>query len=516
MADIHIGFQRLVERHQLRLVQPLFTRSRIGTRLQREEVSGREVKTWTPSYQPEDSLRGHFEFGLKYERLNLEFFSRLFATIDPEEVADWVRQEPSGIYARRTAFYFEWITGRELPVPDCKSTVGYVDALPADLYLTAARSERNRRWRVNNNMPGTPAFCPVVYLGPAQQRDWIYDVTAGVKELDDLYGAEILLRSSAWLTFKESRASFAIEHEADQEDRVKRFAAVIQEYSGHLEDAMSPVNLDMLQKAVLGEAALRTGVRQSPVFVGESTFRGQIVHYVAPSEGDVEPMLDALRELELRTRGVPGAARIAAISFGFVYLHPLADGNGRIHRFLINHLLAGDGLVPPTIIVPVSATIAGTARARAEYDQVLETISKPFMKRYADGFRFGEPRKCPDGVTTDFEFLQTEDAGHVWRFLDLTAHTRYLSAVLRQTVEHEMAEEAQLLRQNDRARAAIKRVVEMPDQDADRIIRSLKEGNWTVSNKLRKTLPEIFQNDGKLHARQERIIDAVKTAFEDT
>lgn len=304
--------------------------------------------------------------------------------------------------------------------------------------------------------------------------------------------------------------------EADQEDRVKRFAAVIQEYSGHLEDAMAPTHLDMLQKAVLGDAALRTGVRQSPVFVGESTCLGQIVHYVAPADGDVKPMLDALRELEVRTRDRPGVARIAAISFGFVYLHPLADGNGRIHRFLINHLLAGDGLVPPTLIVPVSATIAGTARARAEYDQVLEAISKPFMKRYADAFRFGELRKWPDGVTTDFEFLQIEDAGHVWRFLDLTEHTRYLSAVLRQTVEHEMAEEAQLLRQNDRARAGIKRVVEMPDHDADRIIRSLKESNWTVSNKLRKTLPEIFQDDGKLHARQDRIIAAVKAAFEDT
>lgn len=92
MADVHIGFQRLVELYQLQLVQPLFTRSRIGTRLQRDEASGREIKTWTPSYQPEDSLRGHFEFGLKYERVNLEFFSRLFTTIDPQELADWVRQ----------------------------------------------------------------------------------------------------------------------------------------------------------------------------------------------------------------------------------------------------------------------------------------------------------------------------------------------------------------------------------------------------------------------------------------
>jgi len=515
MAPTHFGFQRLTELHPISPVQPLVTRSVLGSVRQREESHGREVRTWPAQYQPEDSFAGHFEFGLKYERLNFEFFSRLFQQLDPEVVAAWVRTAPTGIYARRAGFFYEWFTGRAVPVPDTASNVGYVDALDSDLYLTARNPDRNRRWRINDNLPGTPAFCPLVHLGPAASRQWLYDVAAGVQELDDTYGAELLLRSSAWLTFKESRASFAIEHEADQEDRVKRFASVIQDFSGRLDDVMAPANLQMLQTAVLGEAALRTGIRQSPVFIGETTFRGQLVHYIAPSEHRVEPMLDALRAFEARTRGVPGIARVAAISFAFVYLHPLADGNGRIHRFLINHLLAGDGLVPPNIIVPVSATIAANARARAEYDQVLEVVSRPFMKRYATSYRFGELRQCLDGVTTDFEFLEDEDAGHVWRFPDLSEHVRYLSGVLRQTVEHEMAEEALLLRQNDRARAGIKRIVEMPDQDADRIIRSLKESNWSVSNKLRKTLPEIFQESGKLHKHHARIVAAVRNAFEE-
>ncbi|MDN8793381.1 hypothetical protein Q0M19_14275, partial [Staphylococcus aureus] len=85
---------------------------------------------------------------------------------------------------------------------------------------------------------------------------------------------------------------------------------------------------------------------------------------------------------------------------------------------------------------------------------------------------------------SDFEFLQTDDAQHAWRYLDLSKHVHYLSDVLRQTVEHEMAEEALALRQYDEARTAIKNVIEMPDQDADRIIRSLKQEEWTVSNKL--------------------------------
>jgi hypothetical protein len=398
-------------------------------------------------------------------------------------------------------------------VPDTAANVAYVDAIGADLYLTAQRSERVRRWRVKNNLPGTPAFCPMVYLGPEAERGWLFDVATGVQALDAAYGPELLLRSAAWLTLKESRASFAIEHEADKGDRVKRFAAVISEFSGRMDDPLMPAPLLTLQKAVLGAKALRLGIRQSPVFVGENSFRAQLVHYIAPDEALVPAMLSALQSFEVNTRGANVVARAAAVSFAFVYLHPLADGNGRVHRFLINHLLAADKAVPANLVVPVSATIAGSARGRAEYDAALELFSRPLMHLYADGYRFGKPRVCPDGVETNFEFLQSADARHAWRYMDLTGQVHYLSAVLRQTVELEMAAEAQLLRQYDAALEALKTLIEMPDIDADRIIRSLRQENWTVSNTLRKELPQIFEDNGSFFDLCPQIIGVVRAAF---
>lgn len=295
---------------------------------------------------------------------------------------------------------------------------------------------------------------------------------------------------------------------------MKRFAAAIAHYSGRMDDPMAPEQLLTLQQAVLGEAALRVGIRRSPVFVGERSFAREIVHYIAPPAELVTDMLGALRRFEARTRGTSPVARAAGVSFAFIYLHPLADGNGRIHRFLVNHLLAADKVVPANIIVPVSATIAGSAKGRADYDLALEAFSRPFMQLYADAYRFGRKRVCPDGVETNFEFLKTEDAQHAWRYLDLTGQARYLSSVLRQTVEQEMAQEALALRRNDQARVAIKDFVEMPDADADRIIRSLKEGNWQVSNKLRKALPQVFTEDGAFYARHVQIIAAVQAVFE--
>lgn len=514
MSDTLLGFHRLAQLYDIRLVQPLFTRSRLGSVRQRESEPGREVRTWPAQYQPADSFRGHFEFGLKYERLNFEFFSRLFHRIDAAEVAAWARDEPTGRYARRAAFFYEWFTGQQLDVPDTAPNVGYVDAIDGKQYLVAQAPNRNRRWRVNDNLPGLRDFCPMVFLGTQEQRQWLYDVAAGVQSLDDTYGPELLMRSAAWLTFKESRASFAIEHEADKQNRIKRFAAAIGTYTGRMTDPMAAQQLLTLQQAVLGEAALRVGIRQSPVFLGEHGFMGEIIHYIAPSEELVSDMLDALRSFEDRTRGANAVARAAAVSFAFVYLHPLTDGNGRIHRFLINHLLAADKAVPANIIVPVSAMIAGSAKRRADYDQILEIFSRPFMQIYADAYHFGQRRSCPDGIESNFEFLQAEDAQHAWRYLDLSEHVRYLSDVLRQTVEQEMAQEALVLHQYDEARAAIKELVEMPDVDADYIIRSLREGNWQVSSKLSKTLPEIFTENGRFYGRHTQIIAAVRAAFE--
>jgi hypothetical protein len=98
--------------------------------------------------------------------------------------------------------------------------------------------------------------------------------------------------------------------------------------------------------------------------------------------------------------------------------------NVRVHSFLINHLLAADKAVPANLIVPVSATMAGSTKGRADYDAALKQFSWPFMRLYADAYRFGQRFTCPDGVETNFEFMRTEDAQHAWRYLDLTTHVR--------------------------------------------------------------------------------------------
>lgn len=238
--------------------------------------------------------------------------------------------------------------------------------------------------------------------------------------------------------------------------------------------------------------------------------REDIVHYIAPHFDDLTPMLEGLKAFEQATRGAESLARAAVLAFGFVYIHPMRDGNGRIHRFLINDTLVRDKAVPDGVILPVSATITSSAEFRAGYDRTLEVFSRPFMRRYAASYRFGELVTYEDGTPSNFIFDDYESARLAWRYPDLTEHVLYTSRVVVHTIRTEMAEEARVLMIFQLAQERLKEVLEMPDQDANRVIRSVKENGWNVSGKLKKQYP-VLDNE-PLAAR---IVEAVRSAFED-
>ncbi|WP_028635084.1 Fic family protein [Pseudomonas parafulva] len=506
---MQVGFKALAARHGIALVQPLRVGSTLGaSRISRD--TGNQIEhQYPPHYRPTDDFAGHFEFGLKYEEVHLEFFARLFAVVGPKPIEAWCTSAPFGQYARRTGFLYEWLTGQPLDVPDVTNG-GYVDAVAADKYLTRTKPARVRRWRINNNLPGTPVFCPVVRRTQAVQEVLQFDLAAALGDLDRAYGADILQRTASWLTFKESRASFLIEKEADQASRIQRFAHVIAQHCGHIQDPLSDESLHTLQAGILGHDAFGLGLRRSPVFVGQATMRENIVHYIAPHFDDLGPMLAGLDGFEQATRGRESLARAAVLAFGFVYIHPMRDGNGRIHRFLINDTLVRDKAIPDGVILPVSATITNSAEFRSGYDRTLETFSRPFMRRYATSYRFGELKNHEDGTPSNFIFDDYDDAKFAWRYPDLTEHVVYTTRLVAHTVREEMAEEAKALIVFQCALERLKDVVEVPDQDAHRIIRSIKENGWHISGKLKKQYPQLEDQH-----RADRILEAIRSAFEE-
>lgn len=499
-----IGSQWLAHAFSVSPVQPFPVVSQIGKSRASATTDGFTTATYPKTYRPADGVAGHLGFALKHEGVHLEFLARLFEVLPKTELEAWVNSEPSGQHSRRAGFFYEWLTGEKLDFPGV--TVGnYIPALPEDACLTRVRPMNVPRWRVRNNLPGTPDYCPVIRRTQKLRGAEAYDCLAKLAELEAEFGSDVLSRSAVWLTIKESRASFQIEHEESQTDRVKRFASVMEQRLGEPGDPLGDEFLASLQSGILGGRALRSGPRKSPVFVGETGLAQEIVHYVAPHWELLPAMLEGLRVFSESTQGRSPLIRAAGLSFGFVFVHPMADGNGRISRFLVNDTLRRDGAAPAPYILPISATIARTIGSRAAYDRALEHYSKPLMRRFAEACSFGPLVECEDGVKTNFVFSGYGEARPFWAFPDLTKQCEYLSDVIQETIESEMRQEAGFLSDLRKTRARVKEVIEAPDVEIDRLIRSIRENNGAISGKLMAEFPFLADS-----TTAEKIIGAVQ------
>lgn len=508
-----IGGAWLARQYGIVLGAALPAVSSITKRRTTRESEGRRFETFLEALRPEASLRGHVTFHLKHEVPHLELLARLFERIDPQDLAAWVEGEPTGQYARRAGFLYEWLTGRELPIR-IEPAGPLVDALNPGKLVTATPGLEvpNRRWRVRDNMPGTRHFCPMVRKTPQLDQAMALDIPALLHELEEEFGDQLLMRAAVWMTLRESRSSFKIEGEADKADRIQRFADVIARRTG-----VGPLPLDhdtlaLMQSEILGRRTILKafGIRQSPVFVGEVLRYEEVVHYVAPPVEDLQPMLDGIKTFLARTQGQSGVMRSAVAAFGFVYIHPMADGNGRVHRFLINDILRRDGLVKEPMIIPVSSLISNDSAERRAYDRVLDTVSSPLMHMARERYHFAAERTpYPDGVISNFVFQGDDLVRPAWRLPDLSAHVMYLAHLLAHTIQHDMREESRYMQAHGRARLAIKEVVEMPDVLADRVIRSIEANGAQLSGALSKEIPYLL-NDGVW----DEICEAVGKAFE--
>ena len=502
--DDPIGGAWLVQKYGLILAQPLRVQSGIGPTRSSVHHDGRETRFYQEVIRPEPRLEDHLEFMLKHELVHLELLSRLFELVSGEEIARWVHARPTSMYARRAGFFFEWLTARGLDFPGVTNG-GYVEALDPTRYLVGSRRDVPR-WRVRANLLGDRRFCPLVVRTEGTEAADRLDIPERWAEIEREFGEDTLRRSAVWITLKESRSSFAIEREGDERDRIKRFASVIETQTGRLADPLAEKSLETIQRAIVGEKSLTYGVRRSPVLVGESGVGENVVHYVAPPWEDVPAMLRGLRRV-LHASGERGAAvRAALLSFGLVYIHPFADGNGRTSRFLINDVLRRDAAIPAPFVLPVSAAILRETR---EYDAILERFSAPFMARYAKEWRFGRSSTVyPDGLTSNFHFDAYADATHAWRYPDLTEHVDYTARLIERTLDVEMRQEARILVALRAAREGVKNVFEAPDGMIDRIVRSVRETGDTVSNKLRGEFPIL---DDPEVARA--VVEIVREAF---
>lgn len=454
-----------------------------------ETIGARLVESYPRSYATGDDVVANLRFALRYEAFDLGVLAAVFAAMPADIIVDWVRAEPSGAYARRAWFFYEYLTGTVLDLPDV--TAGnYVEALDPARHFTAAR-RNSPRHRVADNLLGTPAFCPTVRRTAKLNGLIDLHIDVEARALIEGYDPAVLARAVRYLFTKETRSSFAIEGETPSPDRAERFVAALR--SAPAFDAADKAAIVRLQNVIVDPRYAATDWRGFQNFVGETTvdFREE-VHFICPRPEDVPSLMDGWMAMTARmlAGGVEPVVAAAVAAFAFVFIHPFEDGNGRIHRFMVHHALSRTGFSPDSVIFPVSAAIV---RDQRSYDAVLESFSRPL---------FGA---IDWAWTSEREIVVRNDTAALYRYFDATLFAEYLYDRVVDTVRTDLREELGFIAVFDRAMEGVRAVVDMPDRRAGLLIRLMLQNGGRLSKAKRGQFEEL--NDDEI-AGMERAVQA--------
>ncbi len=488
------GYAALTERYGLDVV-PNWHMSLVaeGGSHRLHSRDGIVEETYPSSYWPGETACDHLEFALKYDGTNLALLSILFRIIDEKEILEHIRSRPTGKYARRLWFFYEFLTGRRLPLEDLKQG-NYIDLVEPQKYYTRLPSERVRRQRVNNNLPGDARFCPLIRRTEALAGYEKADLAERCRRTVAAYPPELLTRALGYLYNKETKSSFEIEHTKPSPTRTERFIALLR--AAEKEDFCRKSGLIELQNRITDPRFHASEYRSEQNYVGETVaWQGERIHFVGPKPEDLPDLMSGLTAAHemMESGNVPAVVHAAAVSYGFVFLHPFEDGNGRIHRFLIHNILARRKFTPEGIMFPVSATML---KNLADYDVSLEAFSRKLMP-------------LVEYSLDEIGRMTVHNDTAVWyRYIDMTPQAEALFKFIERTIDTELAGELAFLAGYDRAQKTVREIVDMPDRQIDLFIRFCLQNNGRLSGRKRADYFD-FLSDREVAALEE----AVQTSF---
>ena len=494
MASTPLGYSHLIQRYALPALSldvEACLESGIKSRVLRQH-GGQLRLLVEPKYQPGDTLEGHLQFALRYEGVNLQVLALLFdpagghAAAVQESLAHWLQTIPESRYARRGCFLYEWLTGCHLPIRDPVSErASYIPVLDTRQQFAREPGEKCARFRVIDNLPGTSAFCPLVRKTDYLQQMVAKDLRSLTGETLAGYDEALLRRAASWLYLKETQSSFELEREKPSASKAQRFADLLSEA-----DAGKPLTEERLlelQHAVLDPRFHEFTWRERQNWLGDDLGYRQRVEFVPPRPEEVPALMQGLLTTadQLREQGDMDAVVAATcIAFGFVFIHPFMDGNGRIHRYLIHDMLAYAGFTPKGIVLPVSAVILASLK---EYRDALEHFSRPLNQRTEY-----DP-EAPDVPATGNDSVY-------FRFPDMTRQAEFLYYALERTVTEDLRRELDFLLGFDRAKQALNELLDWPDHSADLFIRLVHRNYGRLSAKNRKSCFEWLTDEEIIRA----------------
>jgi hypothetical protein len=433
-----------------------------------------EVENWivlTPRHMPIDSLMGHLTFALKYEGIDLAVLKKLFEKINAEDIISLISSEPTGQYSRKIWFLYEWLMDIILPLPDL-ITRKYVDLVDESLQFGSS-SIPSKRHCVRNNLPGVKDFCPLVRKTALLKNFIQQDLSSKIKTIIGKIHPDVMARTAAFLLLKDSKASYAIEGERPPQNRAQRWGRAIGQAG---QKPISKDELIRLQQIVIDNPRFtQMGWREQDGFIGEHDRRHgtPIPDHISAKWQDIPSLMNGLiatdQKLEV-DQNFDAVVAAAIISFGFVFIHPFVDGNGRIHRYLIHHLLLHKNYVGKGFIFPVSAIILERLN---EYRHALENYSQ---------LRLDLIKWKP---ADDNNVAVLNDTIDLYRYFDATKQAEFLYNCVQETIEKTIPEEVLYLGKYDLMKEYLDNHFEMPDKTVAQLVRFLEQGEGKLSERAK-------------------------------
>jgi len=417
-----------------------------------------------------DDPLSHLMFALKHEGVNLAILMEAFRHVPADDVVTQLRRTPSGGYARLAGYLWEQANGAELDAPAI--TGQSVDLFDPDRYITGP-TRRNARWRVNFNGLGSIRYCATVERTPTIQAG----IASGLLDRANRYaeGLDKLLRDRAlaWAYLHETQDSFAIEREAPNEGRARAFVALL--HQAHERRPLSEDYLVNLQQATVSNPLDRAVAFRHEQNWLQGPLRGAAgVTYLPPPPAIVDELMEHLMAF---ANGAPGVIEpvvaAAVVSFGFVFIHPFMDGNGRLSRFLFHHGLCRSGALQDGLILPVSVAMK---KHEADYLQTLQSFSRPVRERWQVTW-IGEDQY-------DFNYAGDPQYG-LYRYWDATACVEFGFRMAEQALDTELRQETEYLMRYDAIVRKVNETMDLRGSDLSTLVISALDNDGVVSKRRR-------------------------------
>ncbi len=435
--------------------------------------SRREERDWAifdKRYWPGEDFGDHLDFALRYENADPLILKRVFEAVPQAVVEQFVRSAPTGAASRRGWFWYEFLTGKSLDIAELPSVTA-IDLLDENDYFTGT-PRLSRRHKVRDNLLGTSGFCPIIRRTKPLAEIVSRQLEAKANEIIGRTGSNVVTRAASFLLLADSRASFAIEGERPPRGRLERWARAV------LQAGKAPLTFEEILRlhAVLIEDRrfVRAGLRPDGVFLGERDDQGDpLPEFIGARAEDLTGLMRGMLETNNRMKEdkIDPVLQAAATAFGFVYVHPFQDGNGRLHRCLIHHVLAERKFTPPGMIFPVSSVMLTRIES---YRDTLRAHSGPLMS-------------CIEWHPTPDRNVEVEnDTADLYRYFDCTDNAEFLYGCVEQTIDHDLPQEIEYLRRHDEAMHRIMDTVEMPDRLAENLLTFIRKNNGALGKKRRE------------------------------